>query len=716
MIMQAPIQGPMMADDAMEPQCARPSLTAAVLWCSGPLVVLAGITLYGLWRIAPWERFGLSVVLATIAFALAWPLVRWRRWRWASALALVWIAALTVFVGPSAVLAVALLGAASLALGLRWVADGVPARAAVAAVSGYAVIAGLAGWVLQWPIHRGWAWLALLAVLLVSNRRAVMAEWHASRNQWAACADAYPRGTAWMVMLLGLASTGAWLPTMQADDLTYHLNLPAQLALHARYQGEPLQGAWAFAPWLGDVGHGIAWLLAGQEARGALNALWLLACASTLGGCAHALGARRSERIAAIALLASFPPLVWLAAGMQTELPAMAVLFALAILLLHRRRDAHLVGIAVLFAALAALKPIHAVAALPLLAYAFREDAAHALRRLPVLAVIVLAVGGASYAQAWWHTGNPLFPLFNAFFESPDYPLEDMADGRWMTGLHPALPWSMTFHTHRYLEAWDGGIGFLWIGGVGAWLLAVYRRTTRMFALVAACIALLPLVPMQYARYAFPGLLLVLAPMLAGSRERVQDRRLWLAPVVLLCALNLVFQANSGWTHHSAALKRVVRAPFSPASVFPYYVAERTLIARLPADDTAPVLATDPDRGYIAELGGRGRAMTAHVPVLSALREQAEQDASGARWRALFNTVDAGWILVTDATASPALMRALEDDPLTHHVETVNGITLWQRVRNSARPDSASPQPDPALAHGRDAGSEPAAGPSNASP
>ena len=81
MIMQAPIQGPMMADDAMEPQCARPSLTAAVLWCSGPLVVLAGITLYGLWRIAPWERFGLSVVLATIAFALAWPLVRWRRWR-----------------------------------------------------------------------------------------------------------------------------------------------------------------------------------------------------------------------------------------------------------------------------------------------------------------------------------------------------------------------------------------------------------------------------------------------------------------------------------------------------------------------------------------------------------------------------------------------------------------------------------------------------------
>lgn len=678
-----------MAVKAKDPHRTPRSPIPTALWWSGPLLVVVGISLHGLWRVAPWERFGLSVALGLIACIFAWPLAHWRRWRMASALAAVWIAALTVFVGPAAILAVALMAAAALALGLRWIGADVPARAAIAAVTGYAVITGVAGWLLQLPIHHRWIWLGLLAALILSNRRAVTGELRASRTRWAALVDASPRGAAWMVMLLGLASTGAWLPTMQADDLTYHLNLPAQLALYARYQPEPLHGAWAFAPWMGDVGHGVAWLLSGQEARGALNALWLVLSAATLGACARALGARTSERIAVIAVMASFPPLVWLMAGMQTELPAMAVLFALAALLLHTRRDTHLLGIAVLFAALAALKPIHAVSALPLIAYASRVDPGRALRRLPLLVLVALAVGGASYAQAWWQTGNPVFPLFNAFFESPYYPLEDMEDRRWLTGLRPALPWAMTFHTHRYLEAWDGGIGFLWIGGAGAWLLAVSRRSTRLFAVVAACVALLPLLPMQYARYAFPGLLLLLAPVLAGSRTTVEHRCVWLAPIVFLCALNLVFQANSGWTHHSAALKRVIRAPLSPASVLPYYVAERALLAQLPADDGAPVLATDPDRGFVAELGGRGRAMTAHVPAFSAMRTFAEQDPSGARWRTLFEDVDAGWILVTEATASPALIRALEDCPHTQRVNTINGITLWKRRVNASHSASA---------------------------
>lgn len=456
-----------MAVKAKDPHRTPRSPIPTALWWSGPLLVVVGISLHGLWRVAPWERFGLSIALGLIACIFAWPLAHWRRWRMASALAAVWIAALTVFVGPAAILAVALMAAAALALGLRWIGADVPARAAIAAVTGYAVITGVAGWLLQLPIHHRWIWLGLLAALILSNRRAVTGELRASRTRWAALVDASPRGAAWMVMLLGLASTGAWLPTMQADDLTHHLNLPAQLALYARYQPEPLHGAWAFAPWMGDVGHGVAWLLSGQEARGALNALWLVLSAATLGACARALGARTSERIAVIAVMASFPPLVWLMAGMQTELPAMAVLFALAALLLHTRRDTHLLGIAVLFAALAALKPIHAVSALPLIAYASRVDPGRALRRLPLLVLVALAVGGASYAQAWWQTGNPVFPLFNAFFESPYYPLEDMEDRRWLTGLRPALPWAMTFHTHRYLEAWDGGIGFLWIGGAG---------------------------------------------------------------------------------------------------------------------------------------------------------------------------------------------------------------------------------------------------------
>ena len=660
------------------PDSATASPLKTALWLAGPVLVILGISLHGLWRELPWERFALSLGLAIASGVIAWPIVRWLRWSWASALGLVWCAALLVYAGVVPVLTAALLCAAAVALGLRWIPRDMPGRLAVAGVSGYAVIAGLAGWALPIQVHYAPVWALLLGGSIVWNRRALVAELRASRHAWREATAAHPRGLALAVLLLGLASTGAWLPTMQADDLTYHLNLPAQLAQHARYIADPAFSAWVYAPWMGDVGQGVAWLLGGREARGALNACWLIGAAVALWGCAQALGAVRAERIAAVALFASFPPLVWLMAGMQTELPAMAVLFALAALVLHDRQGRHLAAATILFAALAALKPIHAMAALPLLVYARRVEPGPLLRRLPLMLLLGFAIAGSSYAYAWWHTGNPVFPLFNTVFESPDYPLEDMADGRWTSGFGPALPWRMTFTSSRFVEAWDGGIGFLWIGLAGAWLLAAWRRGSRTMALVALGIAVLPLIPMQYARYAFPGLLLLLVPALSGSQQAIGRRGVWLGAIVILCVLNLAFQANSGWTHHSAALKRAIRAPGDPAAVLPHYVAERTLIATLPAE-SGLVLATDPQRGHVAELAGQGRLMTVHAPTLAAARETAELDESGAAWRALFAELDVRWILVTESAASTALRGALHAEADMHHVRSINGIALWRR-------------------------------------
>ncbi|NYZ63551.1 hypothetical protein [Luteimonas deserti] len=661
------------------PHAAPAPRWATAVWLAGPVLVVAGMFWHGLWSELPWERFALSLGLAGASGLLACPLVRWRQWSWSSALAVVWCAALVLYAGPVPALATTLLVAASLALGLRWTPDTLPSRVAVAAVSGYAVLTGAAGWVLSAPVHAPAVWAVLLGGSIVINRRPLVAELRNSHAAWRVVDAAHPRGLSAVVVLLGLASTGAWLPTMQADDLTYHLNLPAQLVQHGRYLADPAFSAWAFAPWMGDVGQGIAWLLGGQEARGAVNFGWLVAAAVGLAGCMQALGAVQAERLAGVALFASFPPLAWLTAGMQTELPAMAVLFALVALVLHDRQGRHLAAATILFAALAALKPMHALAALPVLAHcALRSDARLLLRRVPLMVALFLGIAGSSYAQAWWHTGNPVFPLFNATFESPDYPLENMTDTRWLSGFGPGLPWRMTFDTSHFLEAWNGGIGFLWIGLAGAWLLALRRRGTRVLALVALCVAVLPLIPIQYARYAFPGLVLLIVPALTGSLGEVGRRRLWIAPIVLLCMFNLAFQANSGWTHHSAALKRAIRAPGDPAAVLPYYVAERTLLRGLPPDP-GMVLATDPARGFVAELGGNGRLMSVHAPVLSIAREAADLDATGVAWRAIFDDLDVRWLLVSEAAASLALVRALQDDPGVRHVRSLNGVALWAR-------------------------------------
>lgn len=662
--------------DAPARRAVSPRVTR--VWLLGPTLVVAGLLAHGLLSQLPWERFGLSLLLAMLASAGAWPLVRWARCSWASALVLPWAAALLLFVGLAPLMAALVLAAAATALGLRLVPKHMPGRLGIAAVSGLAIIGGLAGWMLGWPVHHRATWIVLLALLAASGWRHLAVELREARAAWRAQVAASPRGMACAVMLLGLASTGTWLPTMQMDDLTYHLNLPAQLLLHARYEGAPAHGIWAFAPWFGDIVQAIVGIVAGRESRGAVNAFWLLALAMTVAATMRTLRASAGETSAALALIASFPPLVWLAAGMQTELPAAAILFALvAVIWADDVRGRLLVG-TILLAALCALKLTHALTALPLLLVAlWRTRQALPWKRWPLALALLCVLAGASYAMSWLHTRNPVFPLFNAYFRSPLHPLENFSDSRWHAGLDVLLPWQLSFTTSSFVESWDGGLGFSLIGLAGAWLLALRRGRSRSLAIAAAVAFALPLLPMQYARYAYPGILLLVAPCLAGSQAAVGSGRVWRWSIVGLCVLNLAFQANSGWTHHSAALKRTIRTAGDSTQVTPHYVAERALMAALPSEGI--VLATDPARGYVAELGGRGRVVSEHAPALSAARSQAEQDPSGEAWRVIFAQTDAQWLLVTNATASPALRAALSA-PGFKKVNEVGGVTLWRRA------------------------------------
>lgn len=641
----------------------------ALLIASGPALTIAAIGAHRLWNALPWERFGLSLLLALLSGLLAWPLCRIARWRLASALSWVWLAALTYFAGPLAVLAVVLIAAAALAIGSRFVA-----QTGIALAVGLVAIAGVTGWLLLLPVHHAWTWWPLLLGIVLWQRKFLLQCLREMRDSWRASVDASPKRAAFAVTLLGLASSACWLPTMQADDLTYHLGLPYHLLRHARYVPMPEHQTWSFAPWAGDVLQGMAMVLSRQEARGALNALWIVVTAMTLWNATTRLSASERERWACIALFASFPPLAWLGAGMQTELPAMAVLVALAALLLPGS-GTRVYAAALLVGGLAALKSMHLWTALPLLAYAAWQHRAHwPWRRLAGAAAIAVLIGGSSYWFAWRYTGNPVLPLLNSYFASPYFPLRDFADPRWHAGLSPLLPWNMTVDTDRYLEAWDGGIGFTLLALAGAWVLALLRRDTRAFAIAAAATFLLPLIPLQYARYAFPGMVLLLAVAVPRSDTVLGRGFAW--TIAGICLLNLAFQANAGWTHHSSALKRILRSSGDTATVLTHYAPERMLIAAIPADDSSIVLATDPARGYIAELAGRGRTVSLHDPVLDTARVAAEADPTGRRWRDLFASTRAHWIIVTPA-ASPALRKAITDTAATR-VERNGDAELWR--------------------------------------
>lgn len=640
------------------PPASRAVRAVALL---GPIAAVVGVVAHDLWRVLPAERFALSLVLAGVALLVAWPLRRVLRCSTAAAVALAWTLALVVYVGPLPALAAATLGATALAIGLRVMPVARSGRIAIACAVGLVAIAGLCGWLVTWPIFRPWLWWPLsLAIILWRRRDLHDAIRDALSGARAAVADA-PRAATCVVLLLGLASTACWIPAMQIDDIAYHLNLPTQLMLHGRYAPQPEHQVWAFAPWAGDVLQGIVFVLARGEAHGAMNALWLLLAAGAAWSMAAGLGASTRERWAAVALFASLPPLVWIAAGMQTELAATAVLLALAAVVVapgeggaHRGR---LVAGAALFAGLFALKLVHGLSALPLLVYAAWRHGISA-RGIAIALMIFFALALSSYAQSWLATGNPLLPMFNDVFRSPFFPTAQYRDARWFAGFDLALPWRMTFDTDRYVEAWDGGLGLSLIALAGVWAWSLCRSGARAFALAATAVLLLPLIPMQYARYAYPGLALFCVALPVGLRARIGARAFaWL--IAGVCVANLAYQANASWLHHSAAIKRTIRAIGDDDAVLRRYSPERILARRIPDTPADLLLATDPYRSVVATLAGRGRTVGQHDPDLAGAAEAADRDLSGRAWAALFARERIRWTMLTASRASPALRAGL---------------------------------------------------------
>src|SRR5690606_36098993 len=130
------------------------------------------------------------------------------------------------------------------------------------------------------------------------------------------------------------------------------------------------------------------------------------------------------------------PAAAVLLGGMQTETAGAATLVWLAVVVMDRNTapegadractesasgTRRLACGALLFGLLCALKPVHAIAAMPLLAWAaLRHRGAwrHPLA-LAGSALLAAAIGGSSYAYAWALTGNPVLPLLNQVFHSP---------------------------------------------------------------------------------------------------------------------------------------------------------------------------------------------------------------------------------------------------------------------------------------------------------
>jgi hypothetical protein len=645
---------------------------------AGVAACIVGFVTHRTFAALSWPRLVDLIVCSGLSLALAWPILRWLNASWAAALAAIWLAAAIAFCGIRAFAAVLLVAASGAALGSIVVPADTRFRCVLVLPVGLAMLAGIDGWLLPLPVHRLLFYVPVLVGLCIWRRVELRAITIGIARGLRNAVAMAPIEAAFAVVVLGLASTGTWLPTMQFDDLAYHLGLPSQLLRNGTYALEPGHQIWTLAPWLADVLQGIVEVLTGREARGAVNALWIVVAAASSWSVSAAL--RSDARICwiTVALFASQPLLASLAAGMQTELATSALALSMALAVLREEESSLDFVKAILAGGLVGLKFGALAVAVILCAWSFLRMRPHIGHRSIVISLVLFTIiAGSSYGYAAFDSGNPFLPLFNNVFHSSVLPARQLDDLRWHAGFLPTLPWSITFDTDRYFECWKGGFGFTLVALAGAWLLAIIAPgRQRGIAIAATLTFVVPLVPIQYARYAFPGLTLLLPVLLAVSRAAIGSKRM-LVMVSALCVLNLAFQANANTLLKSSARRQLVKGAAKEA-VFRQFAPERALIATLRArdDDDSIVLALDPGTPAIAELAGRGRCVAWYDPETSRRRVLADSDSSGESWRKLIVDTRARWLLSRPTKATEALRNGL-DRVHAERVATAGAAELW---------------------------------------
>lgn len=634
-------------------------LKGTLLWLP-LLVTLAGYLAYTLNVSAQVPRARVLLLIALGLNAASFLVHRLRR---EIPLALLlggaWLAAAAFHAGLAAALATVLVTACAIGVG-SLLTDG-DDDAGASLLVGLAILAASVGWLLPFPVHRRWLYV-LVAMLVVVLRAPAIAR--SSRNAGVslrtAAADS-PLAAFIVINVVGICSTPSWLPTMQADDISYHLALPFQLQELGYYRMDIAGSIWALAPWASDTIHAMAQVIAGAEARGAVNVMWMVALYAGMWRLGRMLALPPAITAAAIALHCSLPASSSLLAGMQTELPSSALLVGLVLLIgaSPSITASRLASIAALAGLLLAIKLSNALLLLPLGIWMLvRSGKVLPWKSLPASVLLGAFVALPSYAYGYLITGNPALPFFNGIFKSPFFVLENWMDPAWMHPIDGLLPWRLMFETSNYLTAPAGAAGFVYLVCAAGLLIALATRKYRPLALIGLSCFLLVFSQVHFIRYTQPANALLIVAALGGFHSIGLHRSL-IAAASVLCALNLSMVSTGYWQISDGALDSLLRN--GPAATIERFAPQRTIAARIRAidDGDTRVLFHRVDAHGNAELTIPALSSSWYNWSLAKDANAADADDSGARWIEILSRHDISLLIVDREKTSPGLKAAL---------------------------------------------------------
>lgn len=404
-----------------------------------------------------------------------------------------------------------------------------------------------------------------------------------------------------MVTLIGFVARYSFFPTIGYDDNALHLGMWTQLTYQHIYSFDVVSQIWAVAPFAVDILHSIVSLVAGDDARGALNIILLFLLFRQIWLISAHFLLTPSDRFLVILLLASTPMLGNLLVTLQTEL-FLAFLSASGVRVLldsrsglHSESNVVVLAIAAMCCATklpgALLGVLMMSAGIAITWFRRGADGMHQtyINRvlLIFLILIITFVAFNSYLTAWRITENPVFPLYNGFFKSIYFNSENFSDLRYVTGFSINSYWNVFFKTSKYFESRDFVAGFQYLFLFPIALIVMLWNVT----LKNKVVVLLPLLGFglvmfsatQYWRYMFP--ILPLATVVIGHLLIPRDRVVALTArfaIGACIAFNFYFYPGISWFFvvepqraYTINGRQEITKEFAPAKVLTTYLNER---------------------------------------------------------------------------------------------------------------------------------------------
>jgi len=367
----------------------------------------------------------------------------------------------------------------------------------------------------------------------------------------------------------------ALMPEVGHDALAMHLFIPGHLEQQHLWGFDVSKYVWAVMPMLGDWIFSAGYMLAGETSTRLINVGFIFILVGLVrefviwaGGTDH--GAKWAMLIFLSTPLtftessSLFIEPIWasfLVAGILGVLQACSKSCGLVMPL---KTTAILLGLALSAKAvtLSILPILLLVFLLCFRRWAFKGGM---LSDLVIGILLFLAIGVIPYITAWWITGNPVFPFFNAVFQSDFFPNVNFDSSTiFGKGLSWDFLYQVTFESGKFLEARPGASGFQWLLLLlPSLIILTFTKHLRGIGILAIgfLIILIVFQSVSYLRYVFPAWILLTAGIgiaiseLGNKKSFIATYSYFVAAVAIV--LNLLF-LNAGAQYSDFALKSLI--------------------------------------------------------------------------------------------------------------------------------------------------------------